>query len=193
MYPFALFNDGFLFSLFCGRIRPSESVLQLKREKLMEIEEEWETFLDYILHTVFLRTCAMEALTGGILSSQICSDADRISICVADSGSANRSESSAHLSTLIKEGNMTIKKKRVLNRALYDVSRVHVEEGAFHDEYRLDIGENVVLIGLDQDTVGTEVLRLEFGPNSFPYDLHLGSHWVRYHQTSVFTSKYSTA
>lgn len=40
-----------------SRIRPSEAVLRLKREKLEEIGRDWRSFIDYILNTVFSRAC----------------------------------------------------------------------------------------------------------------------------------------
>jgi hypothetical protein len=40
------------------RIRPDEQLINLKRRKLQEIELNWESFTDYILHTAFSRKLA---------------------------------------------------------------------------------------------------------------------------------------
>ena len=84
-----------------SRIRPSEEVLRLKREKLEEVGRDWRSFTDYILHTVFSRAC---------------DDVDEIAT------------SNLRCSPGITEGDISLKcsnfsrKKKVLNFALHDGS-----------------------------------------------------------------------
>ena len=39
-----------------NQIRPSEEIKAVKRQKLIEIQNEWESFCDYILHSVFQKS-----------------------------------------------------------------------------------------------------------------------------------------
>lgn len=95
--PWTLFR----YYLVNSRIRPSEEVLRLKREKLEEVGRDWRSFTDYILHTVFSRAC---------------DDVDEIAT------------SNLRCSPGITEGDISLKcsnfsrKKKVLNFALHDGS-----------------------------------------------------------------------
>ena len=98
-----------------SRVRPSDEVLRLKREKLIEIDRDWRSFTDYILHSVFLRACAdvNENATSKLQRHLVMTKEDKLQ------------EDISHKNT------KKFTKKEVLNHALCDGSNEETLQLAF--------------------------------------------------------------
>ena len=131
------------------RIRPTELVVQMKREKLSEILLEWDNFTDYILHTVFLRSCSIQEASSSAVSSHHYGCA---ALPVPSFTAAFGVENSEFTSDSSSNRNLDNKKKKVENPQLYDTNRMVHE--------------------------ANDVLRIVFQENPFPYNLIDGYHWI---------------